>query len=62
MPVPLSSLALPELDASRPLPSVHINKANLVELKHACDDAVKSVSSIFLHFAGFLSDTIRLCR
>jgi hypothetical protein len=44
VPVPLSSLALPELDSTRPLPSVHINKANLVELKHACDDAVKSVS------------------
>ncbi|KAJ9105889.1 hypothetical protein QFC20_004224 [Naganishia adeliensis] len=43
VPVPLSSLTLPELDSSHPLPSIHINKANLVELKHACDDAVKSI-------------------
>ncbi|GHJ86884.1 hypothetical protein NliqN6_3286 [Naganishia liquefaciens] len=43
IPIPLSSLGLKALDDSRPLPSVHINKANLVELKNACDDAVKSI-------------------
>jgi hypothetical protein len=27
----------------RPLPTVHVNNANLTELKNACDDAVKKV-------------------
>jgi hypothetical protein len=48
VPIPLSSLNLPALDSSRPLPNIHINKANLVELKNACDDAVKTVS-VSLH-------------
>lgn len=52
VPVPISSLSLPELDSTRPLPTVHINKANLVELKNACDDAVKSVSQVFYILPG----------
>ncbi|KAJ9096399.1 hypothetical protein QFC21_005221 [Naganishia friedmannii] len=50
-PTPLSSLNLPSLDSSRPLPSQHINKANLVELKNACDDAVKKLAYAY-YFEG----------
>ncbi len=30
----------------RPLPTVHVNNANLTELKNACDDAVKKVCRV----------------
>lgn len=40
-----SASDLPSL-AGKPLPTIQVNKHNLAELKQACDDAVRSVSSI----------------